>query len=704
MLYVMRAFFIAILSGSLLLFDFSYKGIETKKVYAEEIKDSNMYATLTMSATGLIASRLFTYPKLTPDMIAAAVGGAAFIAGEIAAYMQFRDQLKDFEMEIVRDDQGNIDNKQIETIEKLLQSYEKGKETAETKKTLQQAAAAAFAVAAALAAYQAATDESTQTACLTGLNSAISAGMTACTAAWQTQCAAECAGTTVGYAACVAGCVSAGVAADCTPCETALNLKLSNIMSIIAGRETPSPSMAAMTSLLTLKSTVTANDAASCNGVHSPATMKTMSISSCTPYLTTPYINLGGGMIKLLGQSKPNHLIPNSLIVFLINQIIKESSASTFSAPLSAMGIASSVAVAFVMANSLTLSNFVDLNVLIPKRRMFIWAALAATSFMASTATDNVIQKIEANIQKIKSILARMYQLHPGSFANKPYLVDALKGKLTPIKKITEVAINNVDANGKIIEGTKGKLPCVMGEANGKCADVEAAMQKMDGFNSLPAELKNETKGVMDLGKALNGADKISSGALDAAGKLANKANAISDRAKAQRKRLQDVLNSRKDKNGKSPNYNFEKNTDDLRKAIFKDIDKNMKKKGLTEASVASMFGSEMAATLAAEANGKNKDNKGNVVDLSGAQGAKPTEDPNKDLASMDLAAEDVAGISADELTDAAGATGEAKDMTEEYDLSSNVHTDPEVNIFDIISKRYMSTGYKRLLQRKNMK
>ena len=127
MLYVCRSFFIAILCGSLLFLDFSSRGVEIKNTYAEEISDSNLGATLTMAATGLVASRLYTYPKLTPDMIAAAVGGGAFIAGEIAAYLQFKDQLKDFEDDLVRNEKGNLDEKQIESLEKLLQSYEKPK-------------------------------------------------------------------------------------------------------------------------------------------------------------------------------------------------------------------------------------------------------------------------------------------------------------------------------------------------------------------------------------------------------------------------------------------------------------------------------------------------------------------------------------------------------------------------------------------------
>lgn len=705
MLYVLRAFFIAILSGSLLLFDFSYKGIETKKVYAEEIKDSNMFATLAMSATGLIASRLYTYPKLTPDMIAAAVGGAAFIAGEIAAYAQFRDQLKDFEMEIVRDDKGNIDNKQIETIEKLLQSYEKGKDTAKTKKTLQMAAAAAFAVAAGIAAFQTAADEAALTACKTSITAAQTA-------------AGACMGNPEPTSACsnpYTAALCASYTAACAKCAPDPAAIMAQHLAVVMGRETPGPNMGFFTKVLTTKKTMDTLTAQACVMQPLPAavtaalaTVKT----SCPGANVSTTATEAGGNVALTWVNNSNPSIQNlqyrkALHAFIASLMISKAHASTFSSPLSMMGIASSAAVAFVMANYLGVANLVDMNLLIAKRRMIIWAAMAATTMMAAQATDNVIQKIESNIQKIKNILQRMYELHPGSFASKPQLVDALKGKLTPVKKITEVAINNVDATGKKIEGTTGKLPCVMGEENGKCTDVEAAMQKMDGFNSLPAELKNETKGVMDLGKALNGADKISSGALDAAGKLADKSNAISDRTKAQRKRLQEVLNSKKDANGKSPNYDFDKNTNDMKASLLKNVEDNMKKKGLTNASVAQMFGSDMNAMAAlsnkGDLEGKNKNNKGNVVDLSGAQGAKPAEDPNKDLTDMDLAAEDVAGISADELADAAAA-GDSKDMTEEYDLSSNVHTDPEVNIFDIISKRYMSTGYKRLLQRKNMK
>ncbi|MCK6593705.1 MAG: hypothetical protein L6Q33_00740 [Bacteriovoracaceae bacterium] len=702
MLYVLRAFFIAILSGSLLLFDFSYKGIETKKVYAEEIKDSNMFATLAMSATGLIASRLFTYPKLTPDMMAAAVGGAAFIAGEIAAYAQFREQLKDFEMEIVRDDKGNIDNKQIETIEKLLQSYEKGKDTAKTKKTLQMAAAAAFAVAAGIAAFTTGTDEAALTACKTAITTAETAAASCLAAA-----SAEtlCPNPYCNWAS------YALYQAACPKCAADVQGILTNHLAVVMGRETPGPNMGFFTKVLTTKKTMDTLTGQACLGVPNTTAAAVASAKAACPSAnqTTTMMEAGGGPQLTWFAQQQMSPYNQKLIAFILSSfLVPQAHASTFSSPLSMMGIASSTAVAFVMANYLGVANMVDMNLLIAKRRMIIWAAMAATTMMAAQATDNVIQKIESNIQKIKNILQRMYELHPGSFASKPQLVDALKGKLTPIKKLTEVAINNVDANGKKIEGTTGKLPCVFGDSSGKCADVEAAMQKMDGFNSLPAELKNETKGVMDLGKALNGADKINSGALDAAGKLADKANALSERAKNQRKKLQEVLNARKDVNGKSQNYDFDKNTNDMKASLLKNIEDNMKKKGLTNASVAQMFGSDMNALAAlsnkGELDGKNKNNKGNVVDLSGAANAKPVEDPNKDLSNIDLAAEDVAGISADELADAAGSTAETKDMTEEYDLSSNVHTDPEVNIFDIISKRYMSTGYKRLLQRKNMK
>ena len=60
--------------------------------------------------------------------------------------------------EIKRDVNGNLDNKQIESLEKLKKSYQTAKETANTKKMLQMAAAAAFAAAAATAFMMAANE------------------------------------------------------------------------------------------------------------------------------------------------------------------------------------------------------------------------------------------------------------------------------------------------------------------------------------------------------------------------------------------------------------------------------------------------------------------------------------------------------------------------------------------------------------------
>lgn len=726
MLYVCRSLFIAILCGSLLIWDVSYKGIELRQAQAaEEIKDSNLGATLTMAATGLVASRLFTYPKLTPDMMAAAVGGAAFIAGEIAAYMQFRDQLKDFEDDLTRDEKGNLDQKQIETLEKLLQSYEKAKETAGMKKGFQTAAAAAFAVASGLAIYQAATDESTQTACITGMNTAISAGMASCKTAWtathtETTCpplaASQCAATTYGYAACVAAymktCVAsqtaASVAADCVPCETALNLKFQNIMARIAGRETPSPSMAALTKVLTLSSTIKANDAASCKGVagiHSPATMGAPSISACAPYEVVNQTNTAGGAPpatpgSYLREDLRPGILKKMLYTYMLERLIGSTHASTFSSPLSMMGIASSVAVSFVMANYVGVANFVDMNVLIPKRRAMIWAAMAATTAMAISATSAVEKKLEANIQKIRAVLARMYQLNPAGFANKANLINAIQKGVPLARKVSSVPLSNNIVSENIKYDHSKSLPCITAEVNGKCEDMGSSVQKIEGLNSIPSELRKQFNDVADFGKTINGSSSISSAAIEGSQKLGSQSNAISERMRAERKKLQEILN-KNNRNGDK--VDFEKDEAEARKALLKSTADALKANKLTEEGAFRLIGGGIntigiKGESLANTDAKKSDSGANAVNLAVAGENKEEKKKNEmNLGLGDDAEKDIASVEG--LNPEAG--GEAEKSIDDYDLGQNIHKDPNQNLFEIISKRYINSGYKRLLEKK---
>lgn len=705
MLYVCRSIFIALICGSLLLWDFSYKGIEVRKAHAEEISDSNLWATLTMAATGLIASRLWTYPKKTPDMMAAAVGGAAFIAGEIMAYMQFKDQLKDFEDDLVRDEKGKLTEKQIETLEKLLQSYEKAKETAGTKKKLQMAAAAAFAVAAGIAVFTTATDEASLTACKTAITAAQSAAASCVGAA-----GAEtfCPGTPPPYGPCLAPKYALYQAA-CAKCAADVPAIMSNHLAVVMGRETPGPNMGFFTKVMTTKKTMDTLTGQACVGVPMTTAAVVAKAKAACPAAnaSTTIMEAGGGpQLTWFGKNQYSPMNHKSLTLFITSLLIPNSHASTFSSPLSMMGIASGAAVAFVMANYLGIANMVDMNLLIAKRRAMIWGAMALTTTMAISATTAVEQKLETNIQKIKAILSRMYDLDPKGFANKPNLVNSLKKGISGSKnKITSIPLSNsVGKDGTTKYDTVTTLPCITAgssESGTTCPDMGGALQGIEGVNNLPTELRNQFNDVADFGKSINGATSISSAALEGAEKLGSQSNAIASRMRAERKKVQDLLNK---KAPKDKQLDFDKAEADMQRAFFKSTEDSLRANKLSASDALKMMGSGVNGMTASAADymtatGKTDAGEAPVIDLSAGtgdlfSGAGKAGDGDFDLGLDESEADkDIAGI--EELNPVG-----AKNI-DDYDLGQNIHKDPSANLFDIISKRYMSSGYKRLLERK---
>lgn len=689
MLYVCRSLFIALLCGSLLFWDISYKGIELRKIQAaEEIKDSNLGATLTMAATGLIASRLWTYPKLTPDMISAAVGGAAFIVGEISAYMQFKEQLKEFEMDLQMS--NNPDQKQIESLEKLLQSYEKAKDVAGQKKGFQLAAAAAFGVAAGIAIYQAVTDETTQTTCLTALSTATSAGLAAC----GTECAGSC------NVASVVNCTNTCIAAQCTPCSAGIAAATTQITSRILVRETPNKSIMALPKVTGIDASVGATIGGACAAPFAKLTMGIPANTACQAYITSTHATMAGGGIFSFTSAPKNipSVIEKRFFYLLMTKLVKEANASTFSAPLSMMGIASSVAVAFVLANSVTLSNMVDLAILIPKRRAMLWAALMGTSLMASQATQAVIDKLDGNIQKVKTVLARMYQLNPGSFANKPNLIAAMKTSLNP-KRVSGVPITNTNLTENVNYDYAKGLPCITPEVNGKCSDMNGAVQKIQGIDNLPAELRKDFDNVKSFGSSINGGSSISSGAIEGAQKLGAQANAINERLKRERKKAWEIIN----KNSKNK-IDPDKEIDNVRSEMAKAVSDSLAKNKLTLDSASKLFGGGLMAMAnkpgdaIADAKKKSGDEaKAVTVAVSGEKKDDKKKEEDLDLGLDKDAEEDIASVEG--LNPEAG--GDAPKSIDDYDLGQNIHKDPDQNLFEIISKRYMNSGYKRLLEKK---
>ena len=105
-----KTLLISVLSGSMLLLNFSYNGFSLNSAYAESVKtekieNKNLMATLTMSVVGVLAKRLYTY-KPTTDIMLAAAGGAIFIAGEVLAFFKLKKVIKGMEVQILKRNQN----------------------------------------------------------------------------------------------------------------------------------------------------------------------------------------------------------------------------------------------------------------------------------------------------------------------------------------------------------------------------------------------------------------------------------------------------------------------------------------------------------------------------------------------------------------------------------------------------------------------
>jgi hypothetical protein len=134
-----------------LLFSNSF-AVEQEKFNGGGGKSKNLMSTLTMTSISIIASRLIKYGKVTPDILAAAAGGALYIAGDIAATKRLKDATKKIEETIARDfKSGDVYDAQRQHLIQLKEMYQKAKDAAKTKKELQTAAALAFAIAAGIA-------------------------------------------------------------------------------------------------------------------------------------------------------------------------------------------------------------------------------------------------------------------------------------------------------------------------------------------------------------------------------------------------------------------------------------------------------------------------------------------------------------------------------------------------------------------------
>lgn len=684
--FIYKMMIISLLSGSLMLMDFSYKGIQIQSVQAETLKtegakDGDLMATITMTSIGLLTQRLYMC-KMTTDMMIAAAGGALFIAGEILATLKLKKVMKDLETEITRTKDGKLDQKQVEALEKLKKSYEEAKNTANTKKMLQQAAAAAFA-AAAVAAYMQVAQEK--------------AAMVACKAAMTT------AGTT---------CL------NLSPMTTA---NAGVLASLFGTREIPKPSNAGMTAQTTLEASEKAAETATSTTATTLATSYSATCATvygawACPFATacaaapaevaaacapiTPILKVTSGVCPAAlsvynNFSTPSRYYanvygPKLFIVGILSRMLGENARAEMFSPL---GIMSSGVISILMATNASLGPTIDSYLLTPMNRAIIWGVLGGLTFAASSATDNQIAKMDSNIQKIDNILRAMNGLAGGSEAVNPNISKpTVKAVQAADMKINALNGANEDIDMSGLPG--GKMPCFTGEKK-ECDSMEDKLEKDEGFIAMNAPSQSMIRNIMHTANGYNGRARISAATLNDTAKLVGSAQAINTALAKAKMKFNDENKDKK---------SVEQREKDLASSIEKSVKAQLKKSGMTSNQLASaMYGGSISgsssgsAAVSDAAKDSKKDAKLNAV------GAIDIGAPAAVVAPSDLgiAKDEAPQELSDEEKNAALATASANAPTiDDYDLKNDISKDKDTSIFELISNRYQKSGYQRLFKR----
>ncbi|MBC7712450.1 MAG: hypothetical protein H7177_03880 [Rhizobacter sp.] len=711
-----KSFFVGVLCGSLMLMDFSYKGLMINAASAESVKtdkinDSDLMGTLTMTVVGTLASRLYTY-KPTTDIMLAAAGGAAFLGGEVLAYFKLKDVMAGMEIQITRDSKGNINKEQIESLERLKKSYQEAKKTAETKKTIQMAAAAAFAAAGLMAYTMSGVETAQLTACTSTIPPVIAAAQASLV---------SCAALTVGAAAC---------AVPYNACITAATPLSGAITSYELQKQATGPSSAHLSSYTSANSALAAQVGTTA-GACSLSGGSAIS-GACNTKLSTDVLDASGGTGMATAFAMNNPIIKslikenNSTTLVATSPLVIQSSISRLfsttvdfffpkanAALLSAMGIASSAAVTYLLYTQKSLGPTIDFYMLIPQQRAIVWGVLAGLTFAATSATNNVIKQIDANISKINAILNSMYQMADGATGTQ--LAQSQPKIQTTLKPNSNVQFNENDYSEVDLTKNGGEpLPCFTGADAKNCKSFDDSIKNTPEYLGLNIESQKQLQSVLSTANGFNGTSKIGSATLKGAGTLGGSANALRAALdRAEKKSAADLKNA-------GSKFSIGDGTNKLSNSIEKAMTDGLKKSNTTAAGMyASMYGgkgaissstasstdakkAEEAAAAAAAAEAARRAaaaaKAGKVIDI-GSSGSGEKNDLGLGLtpATKELSAEELAKLNADEKAVA----GKSID---DYDLKNDITKDKSTSLFELISNRYQQSGYPRLFKRKEVK
>ena len=681
--HLYKTLLISVISGSLLSFNPAValadgetrtttdnNGVITaKKNYKfDEVSDADMITSVAMIAGGIITGRMIRfYRPLTMDVVVAGAAGAAYIAGELVTTVKFRGKIKEMTIEVEKKNDGTVNEEQVKRLQDLKASYEEAKKTTNFKRILQLGAATAFGVAGTMAAYMYLTEDTSIAPCKAAITTA-QKELASCVSSGATG-------------------VGASEAASCAKCATELTAYSTSYLKFINQRAVPMFSFAAdkktIDSEASLKKPICMADpgiaskevSASIEKVCTKASVEIMIANQTNAKAPGERILKEVGFFKKILNLPTytfdiNHKKENKkeLMDKILGFLIPKAEAGTFQL----LGYGASTLAAITLVSGTTMTA-IDTQMFVPRNRAVAWGLLAGVSLMSAKSSDNIMKKLDANIAKIDSILADLNKLAKGVKAQN------LTQQGISISTIPQGLTSGVTFSTDVSQTTD----CMANNSSTNCTPLANKLSSMPGFANLPESFKDIASQSVALGDKLNGANSISGSTITSAESLGAKQNAVANLLRKQVSAMNKL-------NGKNT---YEKNQEQFQKALAAKIKKDLASKGMTATGFMASIGSTpIDSSIKLPKDDDLLKTKAVVSGGTGVSGSGASDDGANSL-KLDFNEQAPADtLSMGEVN----ATGAAP----EYDMKS-----PDINgefgpsLFELISGRYIKSGYPKLLE-----
>ncbi len=709
----------------------------------DAVKSSQIMSILTMLGISIVVAGLLkSCVNWKADVIAAAVGAAAFIYSEVAAWKAYEN---------LKFDKISGANVQKDTLKNMKKQYEEIKELAEKKQGSQKIAALAFLAAAGLAAYDAYKEKGFKAECSTALTQAgkeaatlAAAAATATTDTYE-RCNLAATGAT-GATGQVDGTIEitkntpglSGLVSTAT--KTELTSLDANLKFVGECRESPASQSAATTCKKYSEYTATRLNACDKPGFTVPSIFGggTSFYQPNQSLELEPELKLAQqscSFSEMLFSTDGRANLKAKLGPLLSSALDKASELLIPSAYAKVMSgwIGIGAAGMGYMATTYALSqNIIDNFVSTPIKRAVIWGVLAATAYSTANNTQEVVDAMAQNIQDIDKIIKNFDSISQsgaagaggGGAAGGTDTTSSGSGETTTSDIQQQIddqilaaaggaggssgvadgsnngseSFNLANASslssGKSSAGAKNsnsadKGICVPGQGN-SCADVSKAISSVGkSGGAISGDFTKTTAAIGALASASTPA------ALDNAGKqLSTQQNFLQNTNK---RFLEKMLTT---KDGKK----LVKDVNGLFNRVQKSALAEMSGKGISEKAITSSVGgmNGAMATELAKATAKGGEGAGKSMVASLEPATLPAGDGGgssfgNNESGNDLS-EDALGTN---MSEDGNAKSSAAMKNEGYDFSSgNIGSSGGPSLFDLLSIRYIRTAFPRLIDK----